>query len=331
MKNIVLFLAVSLFAVCSVCAQGFLRHNMITNKSLGEDAIVAVVEDRAITKAEVMKEVEPFIPQIRKASSSEFEFNQRINAYVTEIVQNMIDRELIVKDFDTKGMKIPQSYLDTYFDDYLKREFNGDRAELLRYVKTQGKTIKQFRDGQRKEIIVNYMKSSMRQTVAEISPKRILEYYEKNKQKWYSAASAKIRMITLKTSATSTLQDNRKIASDIIEKLKKGADFSDLARKYSKDDSSTKGGEWGWYKKGQLNPLLDKPVFTLNIGENTEPIEIGDMIFILKVDEKRQEGVQKIDDVREQIEWAIADQNSKKIYAKWIESLRAKAYIKLYN
>ncbi len=330
MKKQLSIFVLSLLSICAAQAQGFLRHNMITNKSLGEDAIVAVVEDRAITKAEVMREVEPFIPQIRKASSSEFEFNQRVNAYVAEIVQNMIDRELIVKDFDSKGMNIPQSYLDTHFDDYLKREFNGDRAELLRYVKTQGLTIKQFRDNQRKEIIVNYMKGTMRQAVAEISPKKILEYYEKNKQKWYSAASAKIRMITLKTSATATLEDNRKIAVELIEKIKKGEDFAELARAYSKDDSSTKGGKWGWYKKGQLNPLLDNPVFTLKVGENTAPIEIGDMIFILKVDEKREEGVQKIDDVREQIEWAIADINSKKMYTKWIESLRAKAYIKLY-
>ncbi len=330
MKKTLSIFALAFLLTCVSGAQGFLRHNMITNKSLGEDAIVAVVEDRPITKAEVMREVEPFIPQIRKASTSEFEFNQRVNAYVTEIIQTIIDRELIVKEFESKGMKIPQSYLDTHFDDYLKREFNGDRAELLRFVKTQGQTIKQFRESQRKEIIVNYMKGSKRQAVAEISPKQILEYYEKNKQKWYSAASVKIRMITLKNSASATLDDNRKIASEILAKIKAGEDFSDLARVYSKDESSAKGGEWGWYKKGQLNPLLDNPVFALKAGECTAPIEIGDMIFILKVDEKREEGVQKIDDVREQIEWAIADINSKKMYTKWIEGLRAKAYIKLY-
>jgi parvulin-like peptidyl-prolyl isomerase len=54
------------------------------------------------------------------------------------------------------------------------------------------------------------------------------------------------------------------------------------------------------------------------------------MIFILKVEEKREEGVQKIDDVREQIEWAIADKESKVEYQKWIESLRSKAFIKLF-
>ncbi len=327
----ILFTFLLLLSTVSLFAQGYLRHNMITNKSVGSDAIVAVVEDRAITKAEVLREVQPFIPQIRKASTSEFDFENKVNAYVVEIVQNIIDRELIVKDFNDKGMSIPQSYLDSHFDDYMKREFNGDRAELLRYVKTQGKTIKQFREDQRKDIIVSYMKGSMRQTVAQVSPKKITEYYEANKQKWYSAASANISMITLKTSMATTMEDNREIAKIIMQKLKAGADFAELAKTYSKDDFASKGGAWGWYKKGQLNPLLDNALFALKAGGYTNPVEIGDSIFILKAEELRAEGVQKIDEVREQIEWAIVDKESKIAYSKWIESLRAKAYIKIYN
>ena len=330
MKHLFLLLGIALsLSATSVRAQSYM--DLAAKKSAGSDEIVAVVEDRAITKAEVMREVEPFIPQIRAASSSEFEFNQRVSAYVGEIVQNMIDRELIVNEFTAKGMSIPQSYLDTHFDDYLKREFNGDRAELLHFIKAQGKTIKQFREEQRKDIIVSYMKGQKRQSVAEISPKKIREYYEANKQRWYSPASVNIRMITLKTTMVLSLDDNRKIAAAIGQKLSEGADFADLAKTYSKDDSSAKGGEWGWYKKGQLNPALDKAVFALEAGKWTKPIELGDMIFILKVEEKRPEGIQKIDDVREEIEWAIADGNSKVMYAKWIEGLRAKAYIKLYK
>ena len=329
MKHL-LTVVLALSAAVSLRAQ-IVGGSFLADKSLGSDSIVAVVEDRGITKAEVMRAVEPFIPQIRKQSSSEYEFNQRIGVYVGEIVRDMIDRELIVKEFTEKGMNIPQSYLDTYFDDYLKREFGGDRAELLRFLKNSGKTVKQFREEQKKDIIVNYMKGTMRQGTYEISPKTILEYYEKNKQKWYSAAAVKLRMITLKTSMTASLEDNRKIAAEVEAKIAKGADFAELAKTYSKDDSSSRGGDWGWVKKGELNPALDSAVFALKVGQCTKPIEIGDMIFILKVEETRPEGVQKIDDVREQIEATIADYNSKTAYRKWIDSLRAKAYIKIYQ
>ncbi len=328
-SKIITFFAFALTATCAF-SQGLLRANN-SNRSLGIDSVIAVVEDRVITRAEVMKEVEPFIPQIRQQARSEFEFSKRVNAYMREIVQNMIDRELIVKDFKEKGMTIPQSYLDTHFDDYLKKEFNGDRAEFIRFIQSQGKTIKQFKSEQEKDIIVSYMQGQKRQTVAEISPQKIKDYYEANKAKWYSSASVKIRMITLKTNATTTLEDNKKLGEDIVARLKKGEDFAELARKHSKDDSSARGGEWGWYKKGELNPLLDKEVFALEAGGVTKPLLVGDMIFILKVEEKKGDGLQTIDDVREQIEWAIVEQNGKLLYKKWVEGLRKKAYVKFYE
>ena len=324
-----LTLTILLLSGASLLANGLLRP---TNKRvLGNNNIIAVVEDRIITREEVMKEVEPFIPQIKAGARSEFEFTHRVNAYIREIVQNMVDRELIVKEFRSKGMSIPQSYLDTHFDDHLAKEFNGDRAELIKFLQAQGKTIKQFRAEQEKDIIVGYMQNQKRQTVSEISPAKIKEYYEANKAKWYSPASAKISLITLKSSMYASLEDNKKLANEIIERLAKGESFADLARRYSKDDSSAKGGDWGWYKKGELNPVLDKQVFELSAGKVTEPTVIGDMIFILKVEEKKPEGVQSIDDVREQIEWTLVDQNAKAIYQKWIEGLRRNAYVKYYE
>ena len=313
----------------SLFANGLLRPS--TKRVLGNNNIIAVVEDRVITRAEVMKEVEPFIPQIKAGARSDFEFTHRVNAYIREIVQNMVDRELIVKEFRAKGMSIPQSYLDTHFDDHLAKEFNGDRAELIKFLQAQGKTIKQFRADQEKDIIVGYMQNQKRQSVSEISPAKIKEYYEANKQKWYSPASAKISLITLKSSMYVSLEDNKKLAKEIIERLAKGESFAELARRFSKDDSSAKGGDWGWYKKGELNPILDKQIFALDVGKVTEPTVIGDMIFILKVEEKKAEGIQSIDDVREQIEWTIVDQNAKAIYQKWLEGLRRNAYVKYYE
>lgn len=325
----ILLSAAALALSASAFGQGLLGNS--SGRETGSNGILAVVEDRVITRDEVMKEVEPFIPQIRQKSLSEFEFNKRVGDYIREIVQNMIDRELIVKDFRDKGMTIPQSYLDSNFDDYLKREFNGDRAEFLKFVQSQGKTIKQFKQEQEKDLIVGYMQNNKRQAVAEISPKKIKDYYEANKAKWYTPASAKISLITLKTGRTATLDENRKLAKEIVAKFNAGEKFSELARKYSKDDSSAKGGEWGWYKKGELNPLLDKQAFAIEAGKITEPVEIGDMIFILKVEEKKPEGISPIDDVREQIEWTIAEQNGREIYRKWVEGLRQKAYIKYFK
>ena len=48
-------------------------------------------------------------------------------------------------------------------------------------------------------------------------------------------------------------------------------------------------------------------------------------------EEKKPDGISPIDDVREQIEWTIAEQNGRAMYQKWVEGLRKKAFVKYYK
>lgn len=319
------------FAVSAYAAPADLLSVPETRREVGADSIVAVVEDKVITRQDVMREIEPFLPQIRSSARSEYEFNAQINAYAREIVRNMIDRELIVKEFGDKGMKIPQSYLDKYFDDYIKREFGGDRADFTKFIQQQGKTIKTFKSEQEKEIIVGYMQDQKRRTISEISPQKIKDYYEANKDKWFTPQSAHVFLITLTPSAGATLEDNRKLASEIVSDIRKGADFSAKAKKYSRDDASAKGGDSGWFNREQLVSALDEKAFSMPIGEVSDPIEVADTVFIMKVAERKDAHQQDVEEVRNQIEWAIAAQNAKESYAKWLQRLREKAYIKFYQ
>lgn len=317
--------------ISAVQAQGLLLQQQ-GRAITGEDKIVAIVEDRIITKEEILRQMEPFLPQIKKASASQYEYERNVSAYINELVQSIIDRELIVKEFKGKGMTIPQSYLDAHFDDFLNSHFSGDRAEFLKFLQAQGKTMKQFREEQENELIVSYMQQQQRQTVAEISPTKIIEYYEENKNKWYSPASVKISQITLKSAPNGkSMEEITRIASEIVEKLRSGEEFSRMAKRHSQDDKAKAGGDWGWYKKGELNTVLDAKAFSANKGEVLDPIALGNMIFIMRVDDKKDDGIQPIDEVRSQIEWIIADQNARAMYKKWVEGLRKKAYIKYYQ
>ncbi len=330
-KRLLFFAALFFAARANLClAQGLLTGPV--RNVTGQDNIVAVVEDRVITRDEIMRELRNFIPQIRKASHSEYEFNRNVTAYTNELIQNIIDRELIVKDFNQKGMSIPQSYLDAHFDDYLNSEFGGDRAEFLKFLQAQGKTIKQFRQEQERDLIVSYMQQQQRRTVSEISPAKIIEYYENNKSKWFSPATVKISQITLKTFVgNKTKEELEELAKNIVERARSGESFAKLARRHSQDDKASSGGDWGWYKKGELNPTLDELAFKEKVGGVTDPVTLGNMIFIMKIEERKPEGIQSVDEVRSQIEWIIADERAREVYKKWVEGLRKKAYIKYYQ
>ncbi len=323
--------AVLALVLCSqsAFAQDWSR-SVPTKRQLGTNSVIAVVEDKIITRDEIVKDVEPFIPRARAESRSEAEFQRKVQAQMAEIVNDKIDRVLIIKEFKSKGYAIPQGTYDSKFEDYLQGEFNNDRAEFLKHVQSMGKTVKQFREEMNEDIIVGAMLQQQRLTVTAVSPEKIMEYYEQHKDSWFLPASAKMRQISLKVGKKPEAEQ-MKLAKEIVEKARAGESFEELAKKHSEDMYGPKGGEYGLIKKGDYTPLLDEAIFKLKSGEVSDPVLTGNMIFIFKADEAIAEGIQPVDDVRNEIEYRLVDQYRKAAHQKWIESLRKKAYIKYYQ
>ena len=65
-------------------------------------------------------------------------------------------------------------------------------------------------------------------------------------------------------------------------------------------------------------------------GEFSQPITLGDQIFILFAEEKRDEGIQPINEVRDRIEEILASQLARQAQEQWLERLRREAYIRYY-
>ncbi len=122
----------------------------------------------------------------------------------------------------------------------------------------------------------------------------------------------------------------RQMTREIRDKIVRGADFGDLARIYSDDSTQDKGGDWGWVKRGDLAPEMEKIVFSLKKGKVSEVVELHQNFYLLLA-EDRKEGVTKpLKEVRDQIEKYLLQQERQKQQQGWLERLRKKAYIKIY-
>jgi parvulin-like peptidyl-prolyl isomerase len=79
------------------------------------------------------------------------------------------------------------------------------------------------------------------------------------------------------------LVDSREEAEEILQQLRNGANFEDLARQRSIDASSVRGGDLGYLGKGAMNPAFEPYVFGLQPGEYTAPIATTFGFHVLKV------------------------------------------------
>jgi peptidyl-prolyl cis-trans isomerase SurA len=294
------------------------------------NGIAAIAEGEIITLEQLRKELEPIIPRLRVEAKNEQAFAARIDQLSKEVLQNMIDRILIVKAAEEKGLLLPPSYIDQEYDEVITRDFGGDRGRFLDYLKAQGLTPREYRKNIYKRVVVNVMRQQNRKSQSEISPERIQDFYIKNKVRFYQEEAVHLRQIILTPMADEGTALLQQTASKIIQELDRGANFGDLARKYSQDDMSRRGGDWGWIERQDIRKELSSVAFDLRPGEYSQPVELGNTIFILYSEDKRDEMIQPVSMVREVIENVLVGEIARETQERWLQDVRANAYVRYF-
>jgi parvulin-like peptidyl-prolyl isomerase len=90
------------------------------------------------------------------------------------------------------------------------------------------------------------------------------------------------------------------------------------------------GGDWGWIDRGTLNEQLTKIAFSMKPGTVSDVIDGGDAFYILMVEARKEATVKPLKEVRGEIEQKIVQLQRQEAIQKWIDTLRDKAYIKMF-
>ena len=220
------------------------------------DGIIAIAEDKVITVADVRQEIGPLLPQLQRDAVSEKDYNDKLQALEDNVTQNIIDKVLIIHEFrkDEKHGHIPDGYIDDAMARELTDRFDGDRSKLLAYLRTSGKTIKDYRNDVEENMIYYYMLQQHEKAGTVVSPVRIEQFYKENKDQFYQEDQVYLRMIQLTHANGETDAQLWAKADGILSRLRSGESSSDLAKQLSEDSRRSKGGDLGWRKRSDLKP-----------------------------------------------------------------------------
>jgi peptidyl-prolyl cis-trans isomerase SurA len=305
------------------------------------DGIAAVVNDKVIT----FQQIKAHVAETERLYSQTYqgaELQEKMKEAQLDVLKALIDRELIIQDFKKSGGAIPDTFVNERVNDEIRERYGGDRMVFVKTLYEQGETMARFRDDIADNAIVQYMRTrNVAQTVL-VSPYQIEQYYQQNLRLFQQDEQIKISTIVLRKSQfPSTRMVNGRdisydpqedIAKEILYKLDTGSDFADLAdsEASNKDD----GGALGWVtEKGKLAIRADlwPYIAKLQPGQHTDVISTADgYYYIVQVEDRTKASITPIDDVRKQIEDTIINQQSQEHQQDWYDSLRAKAYIKMF-
>ena len=295
------------------------------------DGVAAVVNGDVITFSQVQEVSGPREKTLREQYTGQ-ELIDQIKEARLGALNDLVDRQLIVQEFKKKEYNMPEYVVDDQIQNIIKDDFAGDRQAFLRTLNAQGYSLNKFREMQRDKVIVGAMRQNNVKGTFAATPQEIQAYYEANKTEFVTPEQLKLRMIVLNADPldANSGDSTSKMAEEIRDKVKGGADFATMAKTYSMDGTAQSGGDWGMIDRKTLNQQLTDIAFALSPGQTSQVVEIGDSYYILYCEAKKDSGVIPLTEVRDGIEKKLEQAQRQKATQRWIDSLREKAFIKIY-
>lgn len=149
---------------------------------------------------------------------------------------------------------------------------------------------------------------------AKVTAEDVKNYYDEHKEDFAPFDQIRLSMIRVKT------EDE---AKKILDKLKKGEDFAQIARESSIDTNSAKvGGDLGFLSRNQISPEYETVVARMMKGDVSDPVRTKHGFDIVKVTDKKTSTVVAFDKVKSFIAQHLSGEKQKELFDSYIESLK---------
>lgn len=294
------------------------------------DGVAAHVNEHVITIAEVQALVEPVGRQLIGRFGT-VETRTRLRKVYQDSLETLVERRLILDAYEALEQKLPEWVVDERVDELVEGMFGGDRARLMTELSKEQMSFDEWRDEVAGHIAVSYMRRGHVEEHVHVSPRAVREAYEKDRERFRTAAKLRLRMIMLEKKGTADdVAAKRAALSRIRERALAGEDFAMLAKEVSEGGKADAGGDWGWIEPKILRADLADAVQALKPGEVSDAIETGNELYLLRVEGRKDEAVQPFDDVCGEIERGLRREESRRLYKAWTARLRAHAYVRVF-
>lgn len=136
------------------------------------------------------------------------------------------------------------------------------------------------------------------------------------------------RHILLRTADGLNDAEARRRLTELRERVVNGGDFAELARNFSSDITSTKGGDLGWLSPGDTVPDFERAMNALRPNEMSPPVQSPFGWHLIQVLERRTIDVTD-DRRRARARNALRERKAEEVYEDWLRQLRDRSYVEL--
>jgi peptidyl-prolyl cis-trans isomerase SurA len=328
----------ALFSAAGLCpAQQPVAPHAAPAGAFEVNGIAAKVNGQAITKSELNFRLAPIYAQL----AAQFprrgaEFDRQVLDAREKLLQEMIDREIILSEFkalEKKGANLPEHVVDKEVKRQIQSNFNGSEAKFDEELKRARMTRDGYREMTREQLIVQAMRAEHFSDAPPPLPGEIQKEYNEVKDKLRDTSKDVItfnKIFLPRADADNPLatpETQLVLAEKLAAEAKGGADIAELAKQHSRDAFASEGGFQKDVPRTDLQPEFAAIIFAGKDGDVVGPLEDPVGFTIVKITKINQGPYPPLSEVREMIEERVKTKKNATTYEKWISNKRKSAMI----
>lgn len=243
-----------------------------------------------------------------------------------EVGGNFINRVLLVNEAKKQGIEPDKAYVDHKIS-----RLEQKRQQDKYWQENKEKLLPGVREEYEHDTLVKRLEENARK-VADPSEKDIKAYFKNNPEKFTIPQRLRLTNILLKVDPSSGSDVWRAAtdeAGEIVKKLRGGADFAQLARIHSSDDTASNGGDMGYVHMGMLAKPAQQIIDLMDPGDISEPIILLQGVAIFRLDERVKSKLNDYDRIKDTAKGLLKRQRGEEAWIKLIKDLRKNTKIEV--
>ena len=247
------------------------------------------------------------------------------------VLEKLIESEVLYQESLKAGIKIDDKLVEDEVQKLKKRVPSEEEFKkfLDNFHLTEADLKTQF---QRTMAIRKLIEEKVVKDIT-VTDKETKDYFDKNQASFKQPEEVRASHILIKVAsdADQAAKDKaRKKIADIQKELKKGADFAELAKKYSEGPSATRGGDLGYFKRGQMVKPFEDAAFGMKAGEVSDVVETRFGYHLIKVSDKKDAKTMSYEEMKDKIAGFLKQKKSQEAVSGYVEGLKGKIKIQQF-
>jgi peptidyl-prolyl cis-trans isomerase SurA len=273
-----------------------------------------------------------------------------------DVLRDLVDQQLLLEKGKDLGITGDTELIKRL--DSMRKDMKLETMEELEKAATaQGISYEDFKQNLRNQIITQKVIGEEVGSHLSISKEEEQQFYDEHKSELEQPESIKLSEILIapqkpaadksapaggggdaktpdaaadpakQAAETAALAAAEAKADDVLKQIRAGANFDDMAKKFSDGPSAAQGGDLGAFKRGTLAKELEDRTFAMKSGDVTDVIRTKQGYVILKVTNHQVAGIPSMKDVEPKLQDALYMQKLQPALRAYLTKLREDAYI----